>query len=301
MTPLHLVPPHSSRPHGRAPPATLRPVADLEVVIPALNEQHRIGPTLIALASYLEAQPWSAAIVVIDNGCTDTTLDIVDTISSPTVPITAIGCSTPGKGAAVSRAMLTTGSRWVGFMDADLSTPLANIGPAVDLLNTGDQVVIGSRRCPGGNYLTEQTAGRRLGGAAFHAMARTIAPTVADTQCGFKFFDATAARRLFAQSRAEGFAFDVEIVSLAATAGIPVTELPVQWSDAEGSSFQPLTDGTAAAWELVAVNDRRQIERARVARPPGAAEPRRREGRRGELGRLATTVARAGLAACTRR
>jgi len=268
-------------------------------VIPVLNEQHRIGPTLIALASYLETQPWSTAIVVIDNGSTDTTLDIIDSISSPTVPITAISCSTPGKGAAVRRGMLTTGSRWVGFMDADLSTPVANIGPAVDLLETGHQVVIGSRRCPGGNYLTEQTVGRRLGGAAFHAMAHTIAPTIADTQCGFKFFNATAARRLFAQSHAEGFAFDVEILSLAATAGIPVTELPVQWSDAEGSSFQPLTDGTAAALELVAVNDRRQTERTRVARPPATAEPRRREGRRGELGRLATTVTRAGLDALT--
>jgi dolichyl-phosphate beta-glucosyltransferase len=292
ITPLELVPTPPSRTRSTAAPVSARPAAELEVLIPVLNEEQRIGPTLIALVAYLERQPWSSTIVVVDNGCTDSTLDVVDAISSAEVPITAIGCSTAGKGAAVSRGMLTTGSRWVGFMDADLSTPVATIGAAVDLLAAGEQVVIGSRRCPGANVLTEQSVGRRMGGAAFRAMARTISPDIADTQCGFKFFDAATARALFAQARAEGFAFDVEIVSLAATAGIAVTELPVQWSDAEGSSFKPLTDGTATAWELVAVHDRRATERTRVARLPAVAEPRQREGRRGQLARLITGLPR---------
>jgi dolichyl-phosphate beta-glucosyltransferase len=266
--------------------------AELEVLIPVLNEEHRIGPTLVALVNYLETQPWSSTIVVIDNGCTDSTLDVVDAISSTEVPITVIGCSTSGKGAAVRRGMLATRSRWVGFMDADLSTPVENIGSVVELLGAGKRVVIGSRRCRGAQYLTEQTVGRRMGGAAFRAMARTISPDIADTQCGFKFFDAVTARGLFAQSRAEGFAFDVEIISLAAAAGIAVTELPVQWTDAEGSTFKPLTDGTAAAWELVAVNDRRATERARVARLPAIAGPQQRAGRRGQLARLATSSGR---------
>ena len=76
-----------------------------------------------------------------------------------------------------------------------------------------------------------------MGGAAFRKLASPMARGVADTQCGFKFFDAATAGARFTRSEAEGFAFDVEILSLAATAGIAVTEMPVQWSAAEAPRF----------------------------------------------------------------
>src|SRR5688500_17062992 len=68
-------------------------------------------------------------------------------------------------------------------------------------------------------------------------MARRLVPDVADTQCGFKFFQNAVARRLSSHCNVDGFAFDVEVLALAERLGYPVTEVPVLWSDKEGSTF----------------------------------------------------------------
>lgn len=238
---------------------------DLEVVIPVLNEEARIKPTVLALSNYLKAQPWRSRVVVVDNGCTDRTTAIADALSSDKVPIKVIGCKSRGKGAAVRRGILASNGRHVGFCDADLSTPVETVGPAMAMMDSGRQVVIGSRRCPGAHYAAEQSLTRRLGGAAFRRAARAVAPEVADTQCGFKFFHADVAEMLFSRSTAEGFAFDVEIVALAHAAGIAVTELPVRWSDSAGSTFRPLADGHGAMRDLLAL--RARFRKAQLGSP----------------------------------
>lgn len=229
---------------------------DLEVVIPTLNEEARIGPVLRALVTFLEDQAWSSSLVLVDNGCTDRTLEVADAVSSRTVPVNVIGCRRRGKGAAVRRGILATTARHVGFCDADLSTPVQTIGPVMELMSSGHPVVIGSRRCMGARYVNTQPFGRRVGGAVFRTVARSVAPSVKDTQCGFKFFHTHIAKALFAQSTADGFAFDAEIVGRALAAGINVTEVPVMWTDAEGSSFRLLTDGYGAMREILLVRAR---------------------------------------------
>ena len=229
---------------------------ELEVIIPALNEESRIGPVLGALVEFLAGQPWSSSVVVVDNGCTDRTLEVADAVASPLVPVRAIGCRRRGKGAAVRRGIFASSARYVGFCDADLSTPVETIAPVVKLLTSGHPVVIGSRRCSGAEYVDAQPVRRRVGGAVFRSVARSVAPSVSDTQCGFKFFHTHIAKALFSKATADGFAFDAEVVGLALAAGITVTEVPVAWTDAEGSSFRLLADGYEAMRELLAVRAR---------------------------------------------
>lgn len=230
--------------------------AELEVIIPTLNEESRIGPVLGALVEFLSNQAWSSCVVVVDNGCTDRTLEVADAIASPLVPVRVIGCRQRGKGAAVRRGIEDSSARYIGFCDADLSTPVQTIAKVMELLTTGHPVVIGSRRCSGAEYVEEQPVGRRVGGAVFRSIARSVAPSVADTQCGFKFFHTHIAKALFAENTADGFAFDAEVVGLALAAGITVTEVPVAWADAEGSSFRMLTDGYEAMRELLTARAR---------------------------------------------
>lgn len=229
---------------------------DLEVIIPTLNEEGRIGPVLHALVAFLAEQSWTSSILVVDNGCTDRTLEVADAVHSPIVPIEVIGCSHRGKGAAVRRGVLTSSARHVGFCDADLSTPVDTITTVMELMNSGHPMVIGSRRCEGAEYVDAQPIGRRVGGAVFRTVARSVAPTINDTQCGFKFFHTHIAKALFSQTEADGFAFDAEIVGLALASGITVTEVPVAWADTEGSSFRLLTDGYGAMKELLSVRAR---------------------------------------------
>ena len=117
-------------------------------------------------------------------------------------------------------------------------------------------MVIASRKCPGAEYAVAQPLVRRLASRAFQVGARSCHPGLAevfDTQCGFKFFEARAARRLFDVSTASGFAFDVEILALSFMAGYGVMEIPAHWEHQEGSKIRVLREASRVLRELVSM------------------------------------------------
>ncbi|MET7426488.1 glycosyltransferase [Dactylosporangium sp. NPDC005555] len=229
-----------------------RPAVDLEVIIPAYNEEGRLGATLRDLAREIARLPCSCGIVVVDNGSTDRTADLADRGYSG-LPVRVIGCSRRGKGAAVRRGILTSRARWVGFCDADSSTPADLIPRVVELLSAGHRIVVGSRYCSGSRLLVRQPLIRRLGSLGFRSLSRGMVGNLSDTQCGFKFFEAALARQLFIQSRLSGFAFDLEFLALAHRSNIPITELPVDWTERDGSSLRLVRDGARAYLELISL------------------------------------------------
>lgn len=223
---------------------------DCDLVIPALNEETRIGDTIASLHEATRAAFLNVRYIVVDNGSVDATADVVDAVRRLNVPIELMSCQTRGKGAAVRVGMKQCTSPFVGFCDADLSTPPSAVEPGLDLLRSGWEVVIGSRRCAGAGYTNQQPAIRRLGSLAFHAIATRVTGPISDTQCGFKLFTAPVARVLFDAITVNGFAFDVELLARARRAGYRMIELPIQWSDSDGSTFRPVRDGLRSFREL---------------------------------------------------
>src|SRR5207237_673344 len=139
--------------------------------------------------------------------------------------------------------ILTSRALYVGFCDADLSTPVETLDWVWPALQQGASVVIASRYCEGASRLCPQARQRQIGGAVFRALAGHILPGVADTQCGFKFFEGSIARQLLSRCTIDGFAFDLELLLTARAAGLMVQEVPVAWSDRTGSAFRPVRDG----------------------------------------------------------
>jgi len=228
---------------------------DLELLIPAFNEEQRIESTLIALTRYLEGMDLAARVRVIDNGSSDRTADVVYGVIRRGLPVPVVisGCSHRGKGNAVVRGILTSTARWVGFTDADLATPPSAIDDAVKYLREGWPVVIGSRRCAGARQPEAQGPVRRVGGTGFRLLTKRMAGGISDTQCGFKFFSRSAAQTIFKQVGTPGFAFDLEVIALARAMRLPVKEFPVEWTDRAGSTLRPIHDGIETArdvWRL---------------------------------------------------
>jgi hypothetical protein len=141
---------------------------------------------------------------------------------------------------------MSSRSRYVGFFDADLATPVETLVAAMDRLQSGAAAVIGSRHCAGAEFAQVQPTGRRLGGAAFRLLTRNLVTGVHDTQCGFKFFEREAVMRALVACRSTGFAFDVELLRQLQRDGEEIVELPVCWSHADESSFRPWRDGVAS-------------------------------------------------------
>jgi dolichyl-phosphate beta-glucosyltransferase len=246
------------RRHGSAGP-------ELDLIIPAYNEERRLGATLTAISQEADDRQLDLRLLVVDNGSVDATAEVVATARAADVPVEIISCRTRGKGAAVRAGVRASTSPFVGFCDADLSTPPSAIHSGVDLLRSGFEVVIGSRRCTGAGYAVRQGPMRRLGSFAFRTMASNLSGPITDTQCGFKLFHSAVAKELFFTSSLTGFAFDVEVLAQARKRNLRMIELPIQWTDSPESSFRPLVDGVKSFREL------REARRALVSAGDAAA------------------------------
>lgn len=260
--PLVLPPPSAclvgSDDETNIPDVLLRAPCDLEILIPARNEARRLPNTLERTVRYLEAQPYSSSVVVVDNGSVDQTADLAARKWSERVPVHLTGCARPGKGAAVRRGFLTSQARFIGYMDADLATPIETLDVVMPLLRECPAVV-GSRWVRGAAFANRRPVHRSVGGVVFRAMVRRVLPGVADTQCGFKFFDGDLARAVAGRLCIDGFAFDVELLREVAGTGAPVKEVPVVWTDGGGSTLRMIRDGTRAAADLLGLARRRPI------------------------------------------
>jgi dolichyl-phosphate beta-glucosyltransferase len=228
-----------------------RATADVDVVIPAYNELTRLPETLRETVLFLADLPWRSRVLVVDNGSVDGTAAAAAEIAREAggrgrVAVDVIGCSRPGKGAAVRRGILAGRAPLVGFFDADLATPLDTLPAAVAALRGGAAAAIASRHVPGASFVEPQPFTRRLGGNVFRTLSGALVTGVADTQCGFKFFQRPAVTAALVRTRTTGFAFDVELLHRIQRDGGEVVELPVAWTDRAGSTFHPVRDGIAS-------------------------------------------------------
>ncbi|MFE0698878.1 glycosyltransferase [Streptomyces sp. NPDC058872] len=243
-----------AHPHAPLPRRLVRPPVELELLIPAFNEQQRLPSTVATTVDYLASRPWSSAVVVVDNNSADGTLDVLRRFTDSPVPVHAIGCSDQGKGAAVRRGIATSSARYVGFADADNATPVETLDRVMRLLRAGHGAVIASRHAPGARLDVEQPLLRRGGGLLFRTLAHLSLPDVADTQCGFKFFSGPLARSVVRDCHVDGFAFDVELLARVVRAGQDVVEVPVVWHDVPGSTFSARRDGLRSMADLLRIS-----------------------------------------------
>ncbi|MEU4999650.1 dolichyl-phosphate beta-glucosyltransferase [Streptomyces sp. NPDC021622] len=225
---------------------------DLTVVVPAYNEERRLGPTLAAIRAYLdetsyldEAGPegrggrWE--LIVVDDGSTDRTAEIaVDAeLDDPRVHLIRSDRNR-GKGHALRLGVLASRGARVLVTDADLATPIEELERLDKALTDGHAAAVGSRVGAGATIEARQHRLRELLGRSGNFLIRTVAvPGIRDTQCGFKLFDGDHAREAFAASRLCGWGIDVEILQHLRRAGLPIAEVPVRWAHQEGSKVRP--------------------------------------------------------------
>jgi dolichyl-phosphate beta-glucosyltransferase len=212
----------------------------LSVVIPAYNESERIGPTLASVAQYLARQPFTSEVVVVDDGSHDAMADVVDAYAERYPDITLVRhLENHGKGWAVRTGMLNAHGEYRLFMDADGSTSIEHWRAVESELQSGSDIVIGSRHVEGSDIVIHQSVHRETLGFAFRHVVQTLFRLgISDTQNGFKAFTRAAAERIFSRQSVKGWAFDVEILSIARALGYRASEIPVRWLDDERSRMK---------------------------------------------------------------
>lgn len=236
-----------------APVVTLSGRPWVSVVIPAYNEERRLPSTLRIVVAHLRARKLPFEVVVADDGSRDETADLAGEIG-PEVRVLRLPHR--GKGAAVRAGVLAANGDLLLVTDADLSTPIVELDRLVDALRRCE-VAIGSRHVAGSRVAVRQRLDRRLMGRAFNLLVQALLlPGLRDTQCGVKLFRRDVAMAVFERCRAEGFAFDVEVLSLARQLGYRVAEVPVEWRNSPDSRVRPLLDVPLMFLELLAIRRR---------------------------------------------
>jgi glycosyltransferase involved in cell wall biosynthesis len=256
----------------------------LSVVIPAYNEAKRMPDTLETVSTYLAKQEYTSEVVVVDDGSDDETCAIVqafiDDYAADRTPVELDGAEpasravTPrikliandhrGKGYTVRTGMLSGEGKYVLFTDADLATPISEVGKMIGALEAGADIAIGTREGIGASRQDEPFH-RHVMGRVFNLLVRLISGLqFQDTQCGFKGFRRDVARDLFARVQLYGAdakqikggavtGFDVEVLYLALQAGYRIDEIPVRWQYGSESKVNPLVDSVRMFRDIVQV------------------------------------------------
>jgi dolichyl-phosphate beta-glucosyltransferase len=227
------------------------------IIVPAYNEAARILPYLRNITLYMQGRGQPYEVLVVNDGSTDATASIVETLAVSAPEIQLLG--TPvrrGKGAAVRRGMQAAVGRLQLFTDADGATPIQELARLEQAVASGADVAIGSRalasQLPG--FTVQSRWHRIILSALFKSVVRQSSLRgITDTQCGFKLFRQAVAADLFGVSSIDGYGFDLELLYIAQQRGYHIAEIPVNWSHQPDSKFRVFRDALAMLREMTVI------------------------------------------------
>ena len=225
---------------------------DVSVIVPAYNEQQRIGKTLEAIDDYFSNSPLTRQIIVVDDGSDDHTSDVVRNLKKDISALSVITYHpNRGKGHAIKKGLEESHGKYILFIDADNSTPIEEFEKFYPQLKD-DQVVIGSRYISGSTVVVKQPKYRVFIGRLGNMLIQTfLLDGISDTQCGFKAFQHEAARQIFSRMKVDRFGFDIELLSIARLLNYTVKEMPVSWYNSPESRLRPIKDALRTFGELI--------------------------------------------------
>ncbi|KAK9878560.1 hypothetical protein WA026_022632 [Henosepilachna vigintioctopunctata] len=238
---------------------------DLSVIVPAYNEEKRLPSMLEECINFLNTTPICYEIIVVSDGSTDKTVDVANEFSkkfgSNKNRVLALEANR-GKGGAVRLGMLSARGAILLFADADGATKFSDYeNQEYALRNLTKEngkwkanrmaIAIGSRPHLEKESIATRSTFRKILMYGFHNMVWLFAVRgIKDTQCGFKLFTRKAALICFESLHVERWAIDVELLKIAQTLKIPVAEIPVTWTEIDGSKVTPVLSWIEMAVDL---------------------------------------------------
>ncbi len=224
----------------------------LSVVIPAYNEERRIGKTIKKIIRYLGNKKTSYELIIVDDGSKDATVNVINKFRSKRIKVLRNN-SNRGKGYSVKRGILYSKGDYSLFTDADLSTPIEELEKLSGYLPKYD-IVIGSRKAEESKIVESQPFWRVFAGNMFPLVVKILmGMNIKDTQCGFKLFNMKTCRKIFEKQGINGFGFDVELLYLAKKHNLKIKDVGVKWYNDSETKVKFIRHSASMFFELVKI------------------------------------------------
>ena len=186
------------------------------VVIPCYNEEERLSSK--EFTDYI-AKNSGYHLCFVNDGSKDNTLQVLKDIQKGKEDfITVYDCEkNGGKAEAVRQGMLYMAKQedldYIGFLDADLSTDLADFDDLVTTIenNANYKIVSGSRISRMGANITKESARKIISMTINYIIRKILKMDFKDTQCGAKIFHKDVIDVSFGKKFVTQWIFDVEI------------------------------------------------------------------------------------------
>lgn len=233
----------------------------LSVIIPAYNEEANLKSGSLELVDeYLRKQNYSYEVLIVDDGSTDKTAEIVTERIKGMKNFKLVKNPHGGKALTVLSGMMQSTGEIAVFTDMDQATPISEVEKLFPKFDDGFDVVIGSRLGRKGAPLI-----RKLAAFGFATLRNIILGLpFKDTQCGFKGFKRAVINEVFPQILEEwkgakflggavNAEFDVELLFLCKKRGFRIAEVVVNWHHVGSERVQIVKDAIESLTGLIKI------------------------------------------------
>jgi len=232
----------------------------ISIVIPAHNEERRLGKTLDNYCHFFHEKKEQQVIhdyefIIVLNGCSDKTIEVAHQFAQKHQQIVVLNYAQAGKGFAITQGFshaLQRTNDLIGFVDADMATQPEYFFQLIEHISFHDGI-IASRYMKGAHVSPARPFIKRMGSKLVYENLAWMLFGIryADFQCGAKIFKRPVIQAIIDKFTVTQWAFDVELLYLCKQQNAKIKEIPTVWYDQADSKLKLFKGGLRMLSSLV--------------------------------------------------
>jgi len=220
------------------------------IIIPVYNGKKWLSDSVNAVKGAMLSLNRDYGLIIAEDGSTDGSFELAKSLEGEHVRVVHSD-KRLGKGNAIGKAILSTKSDIVVFIDVDLSANLRYLGLIILAVEQGADIAIASRLVKGSKIHNTRLM-RGFLSRIYNLFIRLLFRTgISDHQCGFKGFRRASIVSLLGNIRNGGWFWDTELIVRAKRKELKITEIPIEWTDSRESSMNLFYDIPSMAFAAI--------------------------------------------------
>jgi dolichyl-phosphate beta-glucosyltransferase len=233
-------------------------IKSISIIYPIYNEQKRLSKTIRDIKKFDKSNnSIKKEYILVNDGSTDNTLSIIKKNFKNNKRVKIINYRiNRGKGYALKLGVAHSKNHWILTTDSDCSVSNFQLNSWIknNYINNKNFIYFGSRNLL--KSVVEKKLARIIVGNIFIFLSKFLFQiNLSDTQCGFKLYKSTYAKKIFKRILTDGYMHDIEICIIANKLNLKIIELPVKWTHMPDSKINFFIDSIKIIFNLLKIKN----------------------------------------------